>query len=109
MKVLRVLRQCVLGLAVLSLAACSSDDETATDAQLKEQALQIVGQMSTRDKIGQKIMMAFRYWCEPPADSNCTDRRRYCPTLPPARCAITASAAWSCSRTTSYRSIRSAA
>ncbi|AST26428.1 hydrolase [Ralstonia pseudosolanacearum] len=79
MKVLRVLRQCVLGLAVLSLAACSSDDETANDAQLKAQALQIVGQMSTRDKIGQKIMMAFRYWCEPPADPNCTDRMTVLP------------------------------
>ncbi len=79
MKMLRVLRQGVLGLVALSLAACSPDDETAGDTQLKAQALQIVGQMSTRDKIGQKIMMAFRYWCEPPANANCTDRMTVLP------------------------------
>ncbi|MFC0128893.1 glycoside hydrolase family 3 protein [Ralstonia solanacearum] len=79
MKMLRVLRQGVLGLAVLALAACSPGDETAGDTQLKAQAQQIVGQMSTRDKIGQKIMMALRYWCEPPANANCTDRMTVLP------------------------------
>ncbi|MBN3005957.1 hypothetical protein JW897_19665 [Chromobacterium alkanivorans] len=30
---------------------------------VEQQAARIVEQMSTREKIGQKIMMAFRYWC----------------------------------------------
>jgi beta-N-acetylhexosaminidase len=39
------------------LSGCLENDD------VEQQASVIVKQMSTRDKVGQKIMMAFRYWC----------------------------------------------
>ncbi|MDN7673563.1 glycoside hydrolase family 3 N-terminal domain-containing protein [Burkholderia oklahomensis] len=50
-----------------ALGACSGDD----DATIESRADAIVERMTTRQKVGQKIMMAFRYWC-PDGQSTCT-------------------------------------
>ncbi|AIV62578.1 hypothetical protein X993_258 [Burkholderia pseudomallei K42] len=50
-----------------ALGACSGDD----DATLESRADAIVERMTTRQKVGQKLMMAFRYWC-PDGQPACT-------------------------------------
>nr|WP_153102403.1 glycoside hydrolase family 3 protein [Paraburkholderia hayleyella] len=58
-----------MGLISLTLLnGCSSDVDNTT---LEMQANSIVEKMSTREKVGQKIMMAFRYWCSD-AQPDCT-------------------------------------
>ncbi|KVE34372.1 hydrolase [Burkholderia sp. BDU5] len=51
-----------------ALGACSSGDD---DATIESRADAIVERMSIRQKVGQKIMMAFRYWC-PDGQPTCT-------------------------------------
>jgi beta-N-acetylhexosaminidase len=46
------------------IVGCSDDD-------VEQQAQSIVQQMTLREKVGQKIMMAFRYWC-PDDQPTCT-------------------------------------
>ncbi|WJF92141.1 glycoside hydrolase family 3 N-terminal domain-containing protein [Paraburkholderia bonniea] len=65
----------LISLALLS--GCSSDDSVVS---VEEKAEKIVNSMTTREKVGQKIMMAFRYWCAP-SQPACTDGLT---ELPPA-------------------------
>ncbi|PHV11811.1 hydrolase [Chitinimonas sp. BJB300] len=58
----RAFRCLPLSLGLISVALLSGCGGNSTDP-VTEKANRIVERMSTREKVGQKIMMAFRYWC----------------------------------------------
>lgn len=56
---------CVRLIFLVSFFALSACNETtSTSVTPEEQAKALVQRMSLREKIGQKLMMAFPYWCE---------------------------------------------
>lgn len=73
-----MIKRCVVPLAVLAmtwlLSACHTNPSPNSD---EEQARAMVKRMSVREKIGQKIMMAFRYWCEDNAPNCRTGMLQY--------------------------------
>ncbi|TCV94819.1 beta-N-acetylhexosaminidase [Luteibacter rhizovicinus] len=60
---MRYRKQLIFTVALMLPTLCTTtqaDSQVDTDAVARE----IVDGMSTREKIGQKLMMAFRYWCD---------------------------------------------
>lgn len=51
----------VVTLSLLSVPVCAANN--LSDAEIKQQAFKILQRMSLKEKIGQKIMLDFRYWC----------------------------------------------
>ncbi|MGQ5525187.1 glycoside hydrolase family 3 protein [Chitinimonas sp. PSY-7] len=65
-----------LTLGLVTAALLSGCPENTDSTNVTEQARQLVNRMTTREKVGQKVMMAFRYWCpadQPSCKSNMTE------------------------------------